>query len=168
MSEESLQARPLASEAFAPFGAVIEAGPAPGLPVNAGTARRLDQQARFGHATGSALPALAIYRCSAQPPPLFVPLVERHPFSSQSFLPMGPQRYLVVVLPALPGGAPDPAGARAFLPSGRQGVTYLAGTWHSPMIALDQESDFAMLMWEQGGGRDTETFDLATPLRVLV
>lgn len=167
MSTLSLHARPLEAAAFAPFGAVIEAGEAPGLPVNAGTARRLDQEARFGHTTHAALPRLAIYRCEPQAPPLVIPLVERHPFSSQTFVPMGPRRYLVVVLPALPGGAPDPAGARAFLASRRQGVTYLAGVWHSPMIALDEQSDFAMLIWEQGCGRDTEFADLATPLHVI-
>ncbi|MDX6749398.1 ureidoglycolate lyase [Geminicoccaceae bacterium 1502E] len=161
-----LRARPLAADAFAPFGAVIEAGGGPGIPVNAGTAVRLDQRAGFGHATGSALPILAVYRCQPQVPPLEVPLVERHPFSSQTFLPMGPGRYLVVVLPSLPGGAPDPAGAMAFLASGRQGVTYAASTWHSPMIALDRESDFAMLMWESGSG-DTEIFPLDRPLDVM-
>lgn len=170
-----LRARPLEAKAFAPFGAVIEAGDAPGLTVNAGTARRIDQQPRFGHATGSALPVLAVYRCAPQALPVRVDLVERHPHSSQTFLPlglptalpMGAGRYLVVVLPALPDGGPDPAGALAFLASGCQGVTYAAGTWHSPMIALGEESDFAMLMWETGSG-DTVTATLPRPLAVTV
>ncbi|KAI0473162.1 ureidoglycolate hydrolase [Xylariaceae sp. FL0804] len=67
------------------------------------------------------------------------------------------ERYLVVVAPSLPpststtsnsngngrggaggagGGLPDVQRARAFVASGAQAVTYGAGTWHAPMVAL--------------------------------
>ncbi|KAI0407618.1 ureidoglycolate hydrolase [Xylaria palmicola] len=90
-----------------------------------------------------------------------VKVLERHPFTSQTFIPLtadATKRYLVVVAPTLapstrdeglpvprdggagaglPGrGLPDVRRLRAFVATGEQAVTYAAGTWHAPMIAL--------------------------------
>ncbi|KAI1362701.1 ureidoglycolate hydrolase [Xylaria arbuscula] len=87
-----------------------------------------------------------------------VKVLERHPFTSQTFIPLTAdtaKRYLVIVAPTLdateedgdlpapeggaglPGrGLPDVRGLRAFVASGEQAVTYGAGTWHAPMVAL--------------------------------
>ena len=43
---------------------------------------------------------------------------------------------------------------------------YAAGVWHSPLIALDQPAELAMLMWETGGSADCEFFSLQHPVRV--
>ncbi|KAI1211636.1 uncharacterized protein F4807DRAFT_418503 [Annulohypoxylon truncatum] len=86
-----------------------------------------------------------------------VKILERHPFTTQTFVPLGASaetRYLVIVAPSrapsaadedfpvpeggsLPGrGLPDLRGLRAFVATGAQAVTYGAGTWHAPMAAL--------------------------------
>ncbi|KAI0179289.1 ureidoglycolate hydrolase [Hypoxylon sp. FL1284] len=90
-----------------------------------------------------------------------VKILERHPFTTQTFAPLGASsastRYLVIVAPSLPSapedssgkfpaparsdalpgpGLPDLRGLRAFVATGRQAVTYGAGTWHAPMAAL--------------------------------
>ncbi|KAI2469442.1 putative ureidoglycolate hydrolase [Annulohypoxylon bovei var. microspora] len=86
-----------------------------------------------------------------------VKILERHPFTTQTFVPLGASaktRYLVIVAPSqapdsadkdfpvpagdeLPGrGLPDLKGLRAFVATGAQAVTYGAGTWHAPMAAL--------------------------------
>ncbi|KAI0551967.1 ureidoglycolate hydrolase [Xylaria curta] len=86
-----------------------------------------------------------------------IKILERHPFTSQTFIPLtadGTKRYLVVVAPTLdptgedeslpaprdaglPGrGLPDVRRLVAFVATGEQAVTYAAGTWHAPMIAL--------------------------------
>lgn len=159
-------AEPLTEEGFRPFGAIVTAPGGGGRAVNAGTATRHDLAGHFAHRTRAALPTLAIYRCRPQPMPVLVPLLERHPLSSQTFLPLGLARWLVVVAPTDPGGGPLVAGARAFLAEGGQGVSYAPGTWHSPLVALKREGAFAMLMWEAGGGADCEEARLAVPLRV--
>ncbi|KAI1435209.1 putative ureidoglycolate hydrolase [Xylaria sp. CBS 124048] len=108
-----------------------------------------------------------------------VRVLERHPFTSQTFIPLAvgsvARRYLVVVAPTmttaaatevkegadlllpapegdgLPGrGLPDVKGLRGFLASGDQAVTYAAGTWHAPMIALgpaDSTIDFVVVQY---------------------
>ncbi|KAI1502572.1 ureidoglycolate hydrolase [Biscogniauxia marginata] len=97
-----------------------------------------------------------------------VEFLERHPFTSQTFVPLGgapAARYLVVVAPTLAedpagagadagrvpvpkgegeseskgGGLPDVRALRAFVATGRQAVTYAPGTWHAPMMALGPE-----------------------------
>lgn len=93
---------------------------------------------------------------------LFFPVavLERHPFTTQTFVPLGSSasaRYLVIVAPTLPSppnppvpvpvpatgkgagpGLPDLQNLRAFVATGAQAVTYGAGTWHAPMAALGE------------------------------
>ena len=70
---------------------------------------------------------------------------------------MNAARYLVVV--ARGGDAPDLATLAAFVASGTQGVSYLPGVWHHPMIALDHEIDFTCLAWEDGTAGDCVVVD---------
>ncbi|KAI1177185.1 ureidoglycolate hydrolase [Nemania sp. FL0916] len=101
-----------------------------------------------------------------------IAVLERHPFTSQTFIPLtadATKRYLVVVAPTLaatthdadlpvpagpgrlPGaGLPDLRRLTAFVASGAQAVTYAAGTWHAPMIALgpaDSTVDFVVVQF---------------------
>ncbi|KAI1355230.1 ureidoglycolate hydrolase [Xylaria sp. FL0043] len=100
-----------------------------------------------------------------------VAVLERHPFTSQTFIPLTAdmtRRYLVIVAPTLgssgdnstlpapegtglPGrGLPDLRRLRAFVATGEQGVTYAAGTWHAPMVALgppDSTIDFVVVQF---------------------
>ncbi|MFT4799045.1 MAG: ureidoglycolate lyase, partial [Candidatus Azotimanducaceae bacterium] len=69
-------------------------------------------------------------------------LMERHPLSSQAFMPLSGHPFLVVV--AAPGEL-DPAGITAFLASPQQGVNYHAGTWHHYCLALESTSDFLVV-----------------------
>lgn len=72
-----------------------------------------------------------------------VTILERHPYTTQTFVPLCPDshraRYLVIVAPTLADGSsrpPDVRGLRAFVARGDQAVTYGAATWHAPMAAL--------------------------------
>jgi ureidoglycolate lyase len=87
-----------------------------------------------------------------------VTVLERHPYTTQTFLPLGlgPEErdtyFLVVVAPSLAGtvaiataadgrhvdvaNPPDLARMRAFVARGAQAVTYTPGTWHAPMVVL--------------------------------
>lgn len=47
-------------------------------------------------------------------------------------------------------GLPDLDTVRAFVAQGNQAVTYGAGTWHAPMVALHSTLDFAVLINENG------------------
>jgi len=60
--------------------------------------------------------------------PLTLRVMERHPYSSQTFIPMRVQRYLVIVAPDHPGGGPDMTGARAYIAAPDQGITFRNAT----------------------------------------
>lgn len=88
-------------------------------------------------------------------------VLERHPFTTQTFIPMGLgasdllTRYLVVVAPTLPPtedfpdrGPPDVENIRAFWAHGGQAVTYGPGTWHAPMVVVGASRvDFVVLQF---------------------
>ncbi len=138
--------QPLTKQAFAPFGDVID------MPQEAG---RTYYEDALGNLRGNARPSLSL---SLKPPtpdrPLKSELMERHEFSSQTFIPVGAARWLIVVAPhATPHGGkarPDMAAARAFIATGRQGVTYKPNTWHHGLTTLDEAGRFAVFMWRAG------------------
>ena len=152
-------AEPLRAEAFAPFGDVLAAPP--------DTGRRSFFSDGLANRRPSAAPSLAV----AHVPPLTaLPLVatrmERHEFSSQSFLPLDVARWLVIVAPKAAGGGPDAARARAFLAGPGQGITYHADTWHHPLTVLDRPARFAILMWLENSNSDEEFVTLETTFTV--
>ncbi|KAG6259335.1 hypothetical protein E4U24_005936 [Claviceps purpurea] len=102
-----------------------------------------------------------------------VRILERHPFTTQTFSPLAStaRAYLVIVAPSLPPreekvrlpvpvgqglpgrGLPDLRGLRAFMATGAQAVVYGAGTWHAPMVVLGREGttlDFVVSQFASG------------------
>jgi ureidoglycolate lyase len=165
-----LRASPLTPDAYATYGQVIMASPRgePGAPANQGTARRFHRLAALEDLRpGRAALDVSVFRCAPRPAgQVVVALLEKHPASSQIFVPMNAARYLVVV--ARGGDAPDLATLAAFVASGTQGVSYLPGVWHHPMIALDREIDFTCLVWEDGTAGDCVVVDYAEGARPTV
>ncbi|TIA87619.1 hypothetical protein E3P81_03855 [Wallemia ichthyophaga] len=90
-------------------------------------------------------------------------LLERHKYTSQSFIPMGGggSHYLVVVALSGADEKADMSTLKAFTASSSQGITYMAGVWHAPMIALEAVTDFCCLVHESGeAGEDCEEEEL--------
>ena len=111
-----------------------------------------------------------------------VNILERHPYTTQTFIPLGisqsialESRYLVIVAPSLrpsladevlpvptttrsrsplPGrGLPDLRRIKAFMAKGSQAVTYGAGTWHAPMVVIGKKPvDFVVVQFANGVG----------------
>ncbi|KAJ5555418.1 Ureidoglycolate hydrolase [Penicillium sp. DV-2018c] len=108
-----------------------------------------------------------------------VRILERHPFTSQTFIPVdlsahskvgdGEEEplFLVVVAPTLKGQTavakndagetitirdpPDLNNVKAFVARGGQAVTYGVGTWHAPMVVLGRRRvDFVVVQFVNG------------------
>ncbi|GGE41308.1 ureidoglycolate lyase [Agaricicola taiwanensis] len=141
----TLQIRPtpLTREAFAPFGDVIEMQPGGGYAINGGTSWRWDDVAALDLTREGGQPLLSLFRTEPCQLPLTIAFLERHPLSSQAFVPLSQRPFLVVVAP--PGEQIKPSDIRAFLTAPGQGVNYAAGVWHHPLLALHSSSDFAVL-----------------------
>lgn len=153
-------AEPLTEAAFHEFGQVIECLTEPGRKffndalANSRPGAKVDLSlARLNPVSGSKLLAREL---------------ERHEYSSQTFLPIRVSRYLVIVAPGDADGGPDAAGARAFVANGRQGLTYHLNTWHHGLTVLDAPGEFAVLMWCDGGAGDEEFRTLDSPFSVII
>ena len=140
--------QPLSREAFAAFGDVID------IPDEAG-------RTYYDDALGSLRPGAraslsTILKAESPERPLRADLLERHAFSSQTFVPIDVARWLIVVAPHAAAGGPDLASVRAFIASGKQGVTYKPNTWHHGLTVLDRPGRFAVFMWLDGSTGDEE------------
>jgi len=153
-----ITAKPLTVKAFAPFGEVFSR---PAVP------SRLDPRLLLENGRPGAQPMLTLIRATPKQVPLEVTTLERHPHSSQTFVPIQVARYLVIVAPKRSGGEPDLAQVRAFIGAGDQGVNYHRDTWHHGLTVLDGEGEFVVFMWNDGSDADTEFLRLSESFVVL-
>jgi len=149
---------PLTQAAFEPFGDVISADDsAHHFPINDGYTERYHDLAKVDVLENGGRAIVSIFRSTPLAQPVAIKMMERHPLSSQAFMPLDNRPYLVVVAPA---GELDERQIKVFLANGKQGVNYHAGTWHHFCLALHEQSDF--LVVDRGGeGKncDVETLD---------
>src|SRR4029077_5302713 len=134
MQKIEITAVPLTRDAFNTFGDVVETEGAEHYSTNAGYAERFHDLARIECSAEGGKPLLSIFRAKPFPLPLTVKLMERHPISSQAFIPMGNARFLIVV--AERSRKPEPSDLRAFVTNGRQGINFRPGTWHHPLVSF--------------------------------
>jgi ureidoglycolate lyase len=156
MRSVQLSIAPLTRQAFAAYGDVIETEGARNFRYNDGYATRFHDLARIDCAAESGRPLLSIFRAKPFPMPLKIALMERHPISSQAFVPVGEAKFLVIV--ADKSAKPEPGDLRAFVTNGQQGVNYWPGTWHHPLIAL-KPGDFLVVDRSGPGEEFTQDYD---------
>jgi ureidoglycolate lyase len=159
-----LHAEPLTAAAFAPYGRVLQV-PADGdggHPINAGTSQRHELLGDALLSADGGRPVISISRAVARVLPMALVEMERHPLGSQSFIPLGAARRLVLVV-ARPGPAPQQlADLAAFVSDGAQGVWLAPGTWHHPLLALDA-GDF-LVVERRAAAVDCDVVPLQPPV----
>jgi allantoicase len=95
----------------------------------------------------SAEPNVCFFNCVKRDTPnnqFRVHLLERHPYSTQSFYPINSNKdtyYIVLVAPYdSEKDQPDVTKLEAYLANGQQAINYYDNVWHHPMIALNDVS----------------------------
>ena len=101
-------------------------------------------------------------------PTIAIAALERHPHSTQSFVPIRAGRWIVVLAPTLPDGLPDTANVRAFLAGPNDAICIHQNVWHAGLTVLDGPAEFAMMMWRATAGDDGIVHTLDTPLRLSI
>ncbi|KAI8320607.1 ureidoglycolate hydrolase, partial [Martensiomyces pterosporus] len=160
---------PLTIDAFKPYGDVIQLEGNKNIVIaNQGTAKRVNHVAKLENwrqntspSVKNGTPNMCIFSSAPRPTAggrFEVKLLERHPFSSQVFMPIhqhgvhstNPDEpcYLVIVAENGPDDKPDLSTIRAFAASSTQGINYKANSWHSPMVCVGQRVNFLVLVWE--------------------
>ncbi len=158
--------RPLTQKDYARYGNVLSSDreDVAAVAANLGTAQKRNRLAPLVNARPQAEANVSVFRCSPiseRPVPLR--LLEKHPFSTQMFVPMNARRYLVVV--ASGDDSPDTSTLAAFIANGPQAITYHPGIWHHPMIALDDVIDFVCVVFDDGAEGDCiEAKGLSLPI----
>lgn len=154
-----LHAKPLSPEEFTSYGGVISTDViTPNtVTVNGGTARRTPEVVPTTNLYANApskQPSRIVLNASLAGPRgvetwsgeagkrvFKLGMLEKHPYTTQSFIPMGGKvKYLVVVTDG--GKKPNLEGLKAFIARDGQGICYGAGVWHAPMAVLDEVSVF--------------------------
>lgn len=151
---------PLTTEAFRPFGDVLEVRGDADKIINQGLCGRWHDRAEIDVSDGRA--GISLFQSDVRRLPYRLEMVERHPSGSQAFLPMTEHPFLVVVAPD-EGGAPGTP--RAFRTKPGQGVNYHRGTWHGVLTPLFAPGLFAVVD-RIGPGDNLEEHWFETPFDV--
>jgi ureidoglycolate lyase len=159
----SLVAAPLDARSFANYGDVIDVAGRGAEAINDGTTQRYSDLLRLDVVGRGGDPVLNLYVAQAREFPLPIRKLERHREAAQVFLPLGAQRFIVVVAPGL--DAPDWEGVRAFITSPGQGVALKRATWHHGLVALGDGDRFAVI---EGANYRKDTVEEPAPRQIAL
>lgn len=132
--------QPLTTEAFAPFGDVLDCTGAPDVMINQGMCGRFHDRATLDFADGRA--AISLFNATPRAFPYMLDMMERHPLGSQAFIPMSEHPFLVIVAE---NNGDAPAMPRAFLTQSGQAINIHRNTWHGVLTPLHTPGLFAVV-----------------------
>jgi ureidoglycolate lyase len=155
----TLTLEPVTAAAFAPFGQLLHTPEAGG--------RRLELIEALQNLRPAARPRLSLATVVPKSLPLMAVEMERHVYSSQAFVPLDCDSYLVLVAEHGADDRPDIATLRAFRVPGDVGLNYAANTWHHPLSALVREARFVVLTFIDGTETDEQFVPLPEPVMLM-
>ena len=152
--------QPLTSEAFAPFGDVIDTSGEPDKIINQGLCGRYHDRAEMDFSDGRA--GLSLFKAEPRALPLTLEMMERHPEGSQAFIPMSMDAFLVIVAEDAGG---KPGAPLAFQTAPGQAINFHRGVWHGVLTPLAAPGLFAVVD-RIGNGANLEEHWFDTPYLV--
>ena len=137
--------QPLTSEAFAPFGDVIQVHEAGGVyeNINNNTCHRYNGLAVVDVVSGTS--GISIFRATPRVFPFKIDLLERHPLGSQAFMPLGNARFIIIAAADSGHNEPDWNSIQVFSAGAGQGISFHRNIWHHPLLAVDETGDFLVV-----------------------
>ena len=79
-----------------------------------------------------------IFKAKKRKFPLKINMLENHPFSSQTFIPLQKTTFIVVVAPI--SKTPDLNSIEAFKIFSSEGINFKPKVWHFPLIAIEDSN----------------------------
>ncbi len=155
----SIRTRPLAEFAFSAFGEIVVTPGAVRIPINDGRCVRHDALAVVDVEDRA---IVSVFESQAVTLPYALTLLERHPLGSQAFMPLGPDRWMIVVAPDEKGA---PGAPVAFIVPPGVGVNLRRGVWHAPLTPLENPARF--LVVDRGGADNLVEHKLPEPLTII-
>ena len=127
---------------FNTFGDLISTNDINPIDINEGYAKRFDNLADLNTSNDDGKTIVSIFSSLKRTFPMTVDMMEKHPLSSQAFIPMKETTFLCFVAP--PGESPDISKIQSFIVPPKNGINYKPGIWHFPLISTE-DTDFLVI-----------------------
>ena len=125
----------ITKENFAVFGDLISSDSIEPMNINEGYAKRFDNLANINTSQNKGETIISIFSALKRSFPMKINMMEKHPLSSQAFIPMKETIFLSFVAP--PGDAPEINKIQSFIIPPKMGINYKPGIWHFPLISTE-------------------------------
>jgi len=93
-----------------------------------------------------------------------ISVLEQHPHSVQTFIPLKVQSWLVALAPSNPDGSPDTQQIKWAVAGKGDAICIHRNVWHAPLTVFGEEAEFAMIMWRVAHGEDGLVHQLKMPV----
>ena len=120
---------------FSTYGDLISSDDVKAMDINAGYAKRFDNLANVDTLKDGGKTIVSIFSALKRTFPMTINMMEKHPLSSQAFIPMKETTFLSFVAP--PGESPDINKIQSFIIPPKNGINYKPGIWHFPLISTE-------------------------------
>ena len=120
---------------FRMYGDLISTINVKPMDINAGYAKRFDNLADLNTSKDEGKTIVSIFSALKRTFPMTIDMMEKHPLSSQAFIPMKETTFLSFVAPQ--GEFPDINKIQSFIIPPKTGINYKPGIWHFPLISTE-------------------------------
>ncbi len=120
---------------FSSYGNVISTEDINPMNINEGYAKRFDNLANLDTSKDSGKTIVSIFSALKRTFPMKIHMMEKHPLSTQAFIPMKETTFLAFVAPS--GESPKIDKIQSFIIPPKMGINYKLGIWHFPLISTE-------------------------------
>ena len=125
----------ITKENFSKFGDMITTNDINPMDINSGYAKRFDNLADLNTSKDDGKTIVSIFSALKRTFPMKINMMEKHPLSSQAFIPMKETTFLSFVAPQ--GKSPEISKMQSFIIPPKTGINYKPGIWHFPLISTE-------------------------------
>ena len=120
---------------FSSYGDLISSVDINPMNINEGYAKRFDNLANLDTSKDSGKTIVSIFSALKRTFPMKIHMMEKHPLSTQAFIPMKETTFLAFVAPS--GESPEIDKIQSFVIPPKRGINYKPGIWHFPLISTE-------------------------------
>ena len=138
LNRMNLQIKKITKENFIKFGQLISTKDIKSEEINQNTTNSFYDLADIEIYGKNLQPRINIFKAKKRNFPLTINMLENHPYSSQTFIPLQQTTFIVVVAPI--SKIPDINLIEAFIISPEEGINFKSKVWHFPLIATEDSN----------------------------
>ena len=120
---------------FSLYGDLVSTDDIKPMNINEGYAKRFDNLVNLDTSKDSGKTIVSIFSALKRTFPMKIHMMEKHPLSTQAFIPMKETTFLAFVAPS--GKSPEIDKIQSFIIPPKTGINYKPGIWHFPLISTE-------------------------------